>query len=270
MAMVHDDGSLVAAEIYDIGERLGFTVHQIRLVFARLVQEGLFDQEGRGRKAILRSTSRNELLHGPEVEWLRLAFAQDAGRAEWDKQWHLVAFQLDETRRAERTSLRDVLTEMAAAPLAGGLYVHALDWDDQVRSVAKELGIEANVTLATATQLEVGGARKPKEIAERLWPLHDIAAAYRAFIDQFAPSVRQKSKHDATTELAQVMTLVAAFEQCIRQDPLLPPQLLPKNWPGATARQVLREGSNRLAIVRQQASVPLLFSRYDDLFDELG
>jgi phenylacetic acid degradation operon negative regulatory protein len=265
LGMLHDDGSLVASEVYDVGEALGFTVHQIRLVFARLVQEGLFNQTGRGRKAILHATSRHELLHGPEAEWLTLAYEQDAGLADWDGIWHLVAFSVEEERRALRTALRDVLLGMGAAPLAGGIYVQALDWDSEVRRAVRQLDVADNVVLAAAASLEVGGTTSPRAVAARLWPVDEIAALYRRFVSDFEQGSDEREL-DAIAELANGMALVAGFEKCARLDPLLPPQLLPPHWPGRRAREVLRDGARRLVKARRRAAVPALFSRYDKVF----
>ncbi len=59
---VQPDGALLAPEVYDVGGALGFTTHWSVLCFARLVADGLVTQVGRGRKAVLRATTRHELV----------------------------------------------------------------------------------------------------------------------------------------------------------------------------------------------------------------
>jgi phenylacetic acid degradation operon negative regulatory protein len=269
LGMLGEDGVLVADQIYTVGERLGFTSHQIRLVLARLVEEGTFTQEGRGRRATLRTTDRYTALHEPELEWLHLAYRQDAGHAAWDGQWSLVTFGLDEERRAARNALRELLTAMAAAPLAGGVYVHANDIGPEVLAAATALGVADHVSLARATTLVAGGHRRPQDVAAHLWPIDEIASGYREFVAAFAPFVRSRAVGDPLDELARGFELVSAFRRCSDPDPLLPPELLPARWPGAQARDVLRRSSARLTAARDAAGVPALFSRYDRLFDEL-
>jgi phenylacetic acid degradation operon negative regulatory protein len=273
MGMLRDDGTIAADEVYQVGEQLGFTTHQIRLVLARLVDEGLFAREGRGRQAELRATDRHARLHEPELDWLRLAYRQDSGGAPWDGRWHLVGFSLDEERRPARTALRELLTAMAAAPMAGGLYVHALDIGPEVRTLAASLGVAEHVTVAAATELDVGGVTDPGTIAAHLWPLDEIAAAYRSFVDTFVDTVGATFDADGlgdpTVELAHGFEVVTAFGECTRRDPLLPPELLPADWPGRAAREVLRRCSDRLMQARSAGGVPQLFSRYDRLFAEL-
>jgi phenylacetic acid degradation operon negative regulatory protein len=267
--MVRSDGSLVADDLYTVGERLGFTIHQIRLVLARLVDEGTFTQEGRGRRAVLRTTERYAALVEPEHEWLRLAYLQDAGAAPWDGRWCLVAFSIDEERRSARNALRELLQAMAAAPLAGGLYVHANEIGAEVIDAASRLGVADHVTVARAESLEVGGRTAPAEIAAQLWPLGQIADGYREFVGAFGPQVRRRAVGDPLDELARGFELVAAFRRCTEVDPLLPPELLPARWPGVEARAVLRRCSARLVEARTAAGVPLLFSRFDRLFVDL-
>jgi phenylacetic acid degradation operon negative regulatory protein len=266
--MIHDDGAIVASEVYDVGDLLGFTVHQVRLVFARLVTEGLFTQQGRGRSAVLRATERHDVLHGPEVDWLALAYEQDAGRAPWDGQWHLVSFSIEEERREVRNEFREILIGMGGAAIAGGLYVQALDWSDDIRSTAKRLDIVSNVITATTSDLEVGGSAHAGGVAKRLWPLDEIATEYSRFADRYS-AVDTTALGGPVEQLAASIEMSTEFEACIRRDPLLPPELLPQPWPGTAARQVLRERSTQLVDARRETGHLALFSRYDKLFESL-
>ena len=267
--MMHPDGTIVADDLYRVGDRLGFSTHQIRLVLARLVDEGTFTQEGRGRKAVLRTTDRHAALVEPEHEWLRLAYLQDVGDAPWDGRWTLVTFSLDEERRAARNTLRELLQAMAAAPLAGGVYVHANDISSEVQASAAALGVVDSLTTARTDSLTIGGRTRATEIAAHLWPLDELAAGYRSFVATYGPHLRKRVAADPVDELATGFELVAAFRACSDADPLLPPELLPGRWPGAAARDVLRRYSTRLATARAAAGVPVLFSRFDQLFDDL-
>jgi phenylacetic acid degradation operon negative regulatory protein len=269
LGMMSEDGTLVADPIYTVGEHLGFTPHQIRLVLARLVEEGSFTREGRGRQAVLRTTDRYTTLHEPELEWLRLAYRQDAGLSPWDRQWCLVAFGLDEERRSARNALRELLTALVAAPLAPGVYVHAHDISANLTAAATTFGVLEQVSVARATTLVAGGRQRPEEVAAHLWPIASIADEYRTFVSEFGPAVRQRRAVDPIDELARGFELVSAFRQCAQSDPLLPPELLPPRWPGRQAREVLRRCSARLVTAREAVGVPALFSRYDRLFDDI-
>ncbi len=266
LGMQHPDGSLVASELYDVGATVGFTVHQIRLCLARLVREGAFEQHGRGRKAVLVETELRQLYSGPEPGFLLMSYRQDAGIERWDGRWHLAGFSIDEERRSVRNELRNIIVALGGAPLMGGMYVHTFDWDDLLRSSAVELGIADRLVLATVERIDVGGISDPVDVVHALWPIEELAERYRAFVDRYE-SVDHGAGGDVTAALALAVSLSAAFEACIRADPLLPAELLGNDWPGREARRILLRSARAIGSMRREVGAPALFSRYDAVFD---
>jgi phenylacetic acid degradation operon negative regulatory protein len=157
---------------------------------------------------------------------------------------------------------------MGGAAITAGLYVQALDWDDDVMGIAKRLDIVDNVVMATTGVLRVGHTSDPRQVAARLWPLDALADSYRSFVHDHA--VQEPLIDDPVAQLAVSIAITAAFEECIRLDPLLPPELLPSPWAGTQARGVLRNRTKDLVAARRQTGHPALFARYDQLFDSLG
>jgi DNA-binding transcriptional regulator PaaX len=49
--MRHDDGEIVASELYAVAEACGQSSEQVRSCLRRLVKEGLYVQHGKGRSA---------------------------------------------------------------------------------------------------------------------------------------------------------------------------------------------------------------------------
>ncbi len=271
LGMVHDDGRIIADELYAVGDAGGFTVHQIRLCLARLVSEGLFVQTGRGRKAVLELTAAGRLELEPEPGFVRLAFDQDNGLAPWDGAWHLVTFSIGEERRSERNTLREQLVRMGA-PLGGGVYVCANDWDDLVLDIANDLGVSDSVSLAVAARLRVGQETDPRRIAKRLWAIDDLSAQWLGFVrthrltlDRLTKATAKLPANQLPSLLASAIGLVDAFDECMRADPLLPRELLPKEWPGVEGRRLVLRASEAINELRRQTNLPALFSRYDDV-----
>ena len=142
-ALVREDGTVDGAELYEVAGLLGMTDQQVRLCVKRLVAEGRFTLEGRGRRAVLRLAAAVSAPAGagagdglpgagpaeglpglvPEVEFVRYAYRQDRGQEPWDGVWHAFAFAVPESARSARDALRDALTALGAAPVQGGLYV---------------------------------------------------------------------------------------------------------------------------------------------------
>lgn len=70
--------------------------------------------------------------------------------------------------------------------------------------------------------------------AGQAWDLAPHAAAYRAFLDRFAP-VRADAL-DGAEALAMRLLLVHAWRGALLRDPRLPAEALPRDWPGHAAR----------------------------------
>ncbi|MFI1648940.1 PaaX family transcriptional regulator C-terminal domain-containing protein [Streptomyces avidinii] len=277
-ALVREDGTVAGGELYEVAELLGMTDQQVRLCVKRLVAEGRFTAQGRGRRAVLRLAGTVEPEPGPglplvpEVEFVRHAYRQDRGLEPWDGLWHAFAFAVPESARAARDSLRDALTGLGAAPVQGGLYVTPNAIGPYVRAHAAELGLSEALSCLSTRDLTVGGASDPRALAERLWPLPEIAAGYaelRTLAEQptgtegHGTEAARTEADGAAAGLAHAVTLAAAFSAAMLPDPLLPPELLPQPWPGTTARAAASEAWARLAAAAP-APGPRLFRLYGE------
>ncbi|MFF4318379.1 PaaX family transcriptional regulator C-terminal domain-containing protein [Streptomyces sp. NPDC001568] len=241
-ALVREDGSVDAGELYEVAGALRMSDQQVRLCVKRLTAEGRFTQEGRGRRAVLRLTGTARagaagLPMVPEVEFVRHAYRQDAGLEPWDGAWHLFAFAVPEAARGARDALRDTLTSLGAAPVQGGLYVTPNEVGPYVRARAADLGVPTGLTCLTSRDLAVGGITDPADLAARLWPLDAIARRYETL---------RALAEGPGDDLAHAVTLAAAFAEAMGPDPLLPPELLPRPWPGAAARTAAAAAWSRL------------------------
>ncbi|MGW6983180.1 PaaX family transcriptional regulator C-terminal domain-containing protein [Streptomyces sp. NPDC054932] len=288
-ALVREDGTVAGGELYEVAGLLGMTDQQVRLCVKRLVDEGRFTVEGRGRRSLLRLAGTQAapgtgLPLVPEVEFVRHAYRQDRGLEPWDGLWHAFAFAVPESARASRDALRDALTGLGAAPVQGGLYVTPNAVGPYVRARAAELGLSEALSCLSTRDLTVGGVSDPRALAERLWPLPEIAARYeelRALAERSARpaglppsrsaparSAPARSAPDGAVDgavegLAQAVALAAAFSAAMLPDPLLPPELLPQPWPGATARAAASDAWARLEAAAP-APGPRLFRLYGE------
>lgn len=269
--MVRPDNSLPADELYDVALTCGFTVHQVRQCLARLVQEDIFSQEGQGRQALFTATAKGRRQIDPQDEFLRLAWSLDRPNASWDGCWHLVGFTIDEGRRSERNALRDhIVRILSGAPLANGLYVSPHDWDAAIRRVATNLGVADRMIYIPSRNVTVGDQSEPRALAALLWDLKDLADRWSTFVEETTHILDQlEQATDTTQALAAVVAVVARWGVILEDDPLLPPELLPEGWQGATARRLFVEASNQARVLRDEAQIPALFRRFDTVLDEI-
>ncbi|WP_284574673.1 PaaX family transcriptional regulator C-terminal domain-containing protein [Streptomyces sp. 2P-4] len=265
--LVREDGTVDAGELYAVAEALGMTDQQVRLCVKRLVADGRFTQEGRGRKARLHATADPTGSIAPDVEYVRHAYRQDQGLAPWDGTWHLFAFAIPETARQARDTLRDALLHLGAAPLQGGLYVSANAIGDLVEAHARHLGVLPSLTRLTSRDLRVGEETEPTRLAALLWPIRPIAERHEALAALAAARLARLSEPAAATgteRLTYAIELAAAFTTAMDPDPLLPPELLPQPWPGTRARALAARCWDALAAEEDEADGRLrLFRLYD-------
>src|SRR5205823_4274799 len=232
--MAHDDGTILASELYPVAEACGQTPEQVRSCLRRLVSEGLFVRQGSGASASFRATERGMASLGTSTERTRLAYIQDAAGRGWDRQWRLVAFAVPERDRGARDAFRDRLIGLGGAAIQGGLYVSPHPWHKEAAGEAERLGILDSVTFATTDDLTVAGESDPRKLAAALWPLDALANRYRSLVDRFAPvpdrliDMRTRHEHLADANfLPGALAMAVAFQECFDADPLLPPELLP-------------------------------------------
>lgn len=276
LGMTHEDGTLLASELYPVAEACGQTPEQLRSCLRRLVHEGLFTREGSGREARFSATDAGRAGSDVTASRTRLAYAQDAAGRGWDGHWHVAAFAIPERQRRERNSLRDWLLQLGGAAMQSAVYVSPRPWNEHVRETARRLGVDGHLTLAETHSLEIAGERDPRLLARRLWPIDELAGRYEQFSERFAwvpdelERVRGRSERipDAAF-LPGALSIAVAFQDCFDQDPLLPPELLPRPWPGRAARELLAR-SRRLALaLRQERGGPALFRNFDEALEAI-
>lgn len=273
--MARPDGTIRAEELYDVAAACGQSDEQVRSCLRRLLAEHLLVREGSGRGAVFRTTPAGDALRLGSLRRHELAYRQDRKGQGWDGHWHLAAFAIPEDKRAARDRLRDRLLDAGGAVINNGLYVSPHRWEDEVRSIATTLEVTDRLSLASTDDLEVGGIRSARELARTLWPIDELAASYTRFVAEHSSVVpvleRLRERHDRISDadfLPGALRMVIAFQQVFLRDPLLPPELLPRPWPGRAARDLLVT-SRRLALrLRAEHERPALFAAFDELVSE--
>lgn len=274
--MAHADGTVDSAEVFPVAEACGLSADQVRSCLRRMVSEGLFTVSGSGRAAVYEPTAQGQEALATFLHRTRLAYAQDQAGRGWDRHWHLVAFGIPEARRPARDALRDRLVALGGAAIHNGLYVSPHRWEADVAGVVDALGVEEWVTVAATDELAVGGVAAPAALAAKLWPLESLASRYQAFLDAhgyvpgYLEELRARREHMADEVFVSgALQVTVEFQAVFNDDPLLPPELLPRPWPGRAARELLLR-SRRLAMqLRTSSAAPTLFRTYDEAIESL-
>ena len=84
-----------------------------------------------------------------------------------------------------------------------------------------------------------------------------------------APLAERRARDHRRLEEADflpgALVIGVKFNECFARDPLLPPELLPRPWPGREARDLLRRSRRLGVLIREDHGKPRLFSMFDAL-----
>ncbi|WP_086562636.1 PaaX family transcriptional regulator C-terminal domain-containing protein [Streptomyces africanus] len=134
----------------------------------------------------------------------------------WDGDWEMVVVTATGRGPAERADLRARLTALRLAELREGVWLRPAN-------LARPLPGDLD---PVAQHYTARPGRPARELARSLWPLDAWSATARALLAHITEAPRPADR----------LTAFAAVVRHLLADPVLPPGLLPADWPGAGLR----------------------------------
>lgn len=233
---VHRDGDrLSVASLVRLMAEFGLSEQAVRQAVSRMSRQGWLRPVKSGTRAAYALTGRGIR----RVEQISPRIYEPA--TEWDGQWRIVTYTVSESARAHRDQLRKDLTLLGLAPLSGSTWISPRDVVDAVRDAIQHDTLAQSVHFFAAAYL---APLSDRELLEKCWDLHAIAAAYRVFITYYEPRLEEERKRRALSDEAafvERLWLVQDFRRFAYLDPGLPSALLPAHWPGSIASALFRE-----------------------------
>ena len=214
-----------AASVIEVFARVGVGEHAARSTLTRMVNRGLLSRQRHGRAMYFGLTERSErILRDGEARLWKLG----AVNRDWDGVWTLLGFSLPESWQKQRHELRSQLAWAGFGPLFNGLWV--APGRAAVDEIVGSLGLESHVKAFHASTIP--GTDVDQMIRET-WDLDAIAAPYHAFAERWR-NVETELDQGADP-LAATLLMNSDWLRVIRDDPRLPIEHLPANWPAAEA-----------------------------------
>lgn len=223
-AVLPRGGSLWVGSLLDIFAAMGIGGGVVRTAMSRLAADGWLQGNRVGRNSFYRLTDKG-----------RTSFAAAAQRIygepprDWDGRFHLLLPSLASGGGTEREAVRAAMGRSGFGSVAPGVWI-APSSTPLPEDAAFLTRMEAS------TDLEAG-----RQLAQRAWPLSETADAYRRFLDAFAPLRDWIAAGGVLADLDALTArtlLIHEYRRVVLRDPLLPPALLPEQWPGAASRQL--------------------------------
>ena len=177
------------------------------------------------RAALSRMVAAGDLRRGEAVYRLsdrllarqrRQDEAVDARTRAWDGDWEMVVITATGRGPAERADLRARLTALRLAELREGVWLRPANLH---RTLPDDLASVAQSYTARPD-------RPARDLAASRWPLDAWAATARALLAHLARVDHPADRFNA----------FAAVVRHLLADPVLPPELLPDDWPGPALR----------------------------------
>ena len=211
----------------------GVSAQGARSALSRLVRRTLLARSRRGRRTFYTLTPGGLALL---EDGAKRIFGFGIERARWDGTWSVVAFSVAEADRDRRHLLRTRLRWLTFAPLYAGLWISPHPHLEEAAKVLEELGID-NMTLFKGI-VPSWGSRRADFLSA--WDLESLRRSYLKFLATFRPvQARLRGGRLGTSEALVTHTwLIDEWRRFPREDPDLPDEFLPSDWPRQEARKL--------------------------------
>jgi phenylacetic acid degradation operon negative regulatory protein len=224
------DVAVSAGSLIDVFGQAGITEDAVRSTLTRMVKRGLLERHRRGRKTYFGPTPRagRVLQDGHDRIWRTGAVNRD-----WDGTWTLVGFSLPEAWRRERHDLRSRLVWNGFGPLQNGLWVAPGTVD--VPEVVAGLGLDSCLRVFQGAMAVA--PTDARTVLETAFDVESVGKGYEAFLARWGMDAREAVDAGEASALVRQLLLHTDWLEQVRQDPHLPAEHLPEDWPAARAEE---------------------------------
>ena len=145
-------------------------------------------------------------------------------KGKWDKNWHLVSYDIPEMKRKYRDILRNNLKQLGFGEMHASLWISPFDFSEDVEKIVDYYHLSHFVILAVSNKI---GKEESRIFAEKIWRLKEINKKYKFII--------KKSKNN------NPKNLIFEYLSIFKKDPQLPDEFLPEDWVGDEAYLIFKK-----------------------------
>jgi phenylacetic acid degradation operon negative regulatory protein len=208
-----DPPELPVAYLVHVAGLFGINDNRARVALSRMVASEEATTNGAGRYRLA-----GRLLHRQG----RQLVSRAGHRGVWSGEWRVVVVTTAGSSAEIRSKRRNAFRFARLGELREGVWMRP---DNLELRLDPEAGRDSTVLLARPDD-------DPRELATRLW---DVEGWGRRAIQLMESMEAQPTREPA--DLAPGFELSASVLRHLQADPLLPGELLPAGWPGATLRE---------------------------------
>lgn len=228
-----------SAALVDVLGEFGISPASARSALSRLARRGILSLHRDGRSTAY--SVREEFLQaGAERAMRNLRLGADGHSRTWDGRCVIVTAGPMDDDHEGRQALAAYLRSAGFAALQGGTWASVSADEAEVRARLVEHGLPG-VLAFSAHLFYPDDRRAGSRIIQ--WPIDGLVASYRAFIDEFESYCQPVVNGLLPPREALVVRtrMMDSWRSIVREDPDLPDELLPADWPRPKAREIFAE-----------------------------
>ncbi|MEK7160524.1 MAG: PaaX family transcriptional regulator C-terminal domain-containing protein [Patescibacteria group bacterium] len=157
----------------------------------------------------------------------------DLAKKEWDGKWRVVIFDIPEKKRQKRDNLRYKLKQLGFGQWQESVYITPHDIGRDLHEALEIMGLLPFVFVSEVKQTE---GMDSKELSNKVWKLKDLENRYYQWILRAEKILELKDLKK--TDIEQLFN---EYEMILLEDPALPEQLLPGDWPSHQAEELIKK-----------------------------
>jgi phenylacetic acid degradation operon negative regulatory protein len=255
-------GEIGTGSLLRLMAELGFTDQAVRAALSRLSRQGWLTGRKAGNRSYYSLTPR------------ALDRLEEAGRRiyqpdppPWDGRWRMLTYTIPEAQRDVRDALRKELVWTGFGQLAGGVWISPCDLTERVLRLIDRYDLRDRVDLFTSAY---HGPGSDADLVARCWDLPALRAHYDRFLAEYRPRARELTALAAgpgglpdNRAFVERTRLVHEYRKFLFDDPGLPAELLPADWPRPAATRLfadlyrlLAPGADRFFLAELKAHGP--------------
>ena len=236
-------GAITLASLIGLMNPFGLTERLVRTSVARLAADDWLAGRRVGRRSEYRLAPSGRQRF---IEATRRIYGGPV--TEWSGRWTLVL--MPGSTAARRRRIRETLLWEGFGELGSGVLAHPTLTRADTLGHLEAAGLADSPILLEA---QSSGAGADRQLVGEGWDLRELAARYARFIRHFEPVLPVVREPLAPADAFLVRTLlVHEYRKIHLRDPLLPPSLLPADWPGTAAYEVCRTVYERVFRAAEQ------------------
>jgi phenylacetic acid degradation operon negative regulatory protein len=205
-----------------------FKKHDFYQAVKRLLKTGTVERIHRGGKPYLRLTNQGRRKISRDFPLFEIA------KKKWDKKWTVVIFDIKEIIRWIRDIFRNQIIHLGCGKLQRSVYITPHDITQDLNEMIAFQGLRGIIRVFRAPLLF---EEDEKELANRVWKLEKLNEEYQKIIDEWEEN---KGKLQGKKRQKLIRGLKTFYLNILSTDPILPKDLLPHNWVGERACQLIR------------------------------